>query len=122
TTVLPFIGRDTVVESLATHWERAARGHGCVALISGEPGIGKTRCARELAMQAESQGARLLIGTVSFPESQPYQPLVEALRLALPMLSTLEVDQVWLSALSTLIPEVRERAPAIPAPPPSMDR
>jgi len=116
--VLPFTGRENVVEILGRHWGRAARGHGSVVLMSGEPGIGKTRCARELAILAESQGARVLTGTTSFPESRPYQPLVEALRLALPMIATTEIDHVWLSALSVLIPELRKREPSIPVSPP----
>ena len=39
----PLVGRDEEVEVLLRRWERARRGEGRVVLISGEPGIGKSR-------------------------------------------------------------------------------
>ncbi len=42
------VGRDEVMEILLRRWERAKLGEGQVVLISGEPGIGKSRLAREL--------------------------------------------------------------------------
>lgn len=115
---LPFTGRESAIEILRRHWDRAARGHGNLVFISGEPGIGKTRCARELAILAEAQGARVLIGTTSFHEARPYQPIVEALHLALPLAAAIEIDSVWLSALSILMPEVREHDAAVGTPAP----
>ena len=35
-------------------------GHGRMAMLVGEPGIGKTRTAQELASYAESRGAQVL--------------------------------------------------------------
>ena len=47
-TSTPFVGRDEELALLARRWQRAKAGEGCVVLISGEPGIGKSRLARAL--------------------------------------------------------------------------
>src|SRR5690348_11647537 len=39
----PLIGRDAEIELLLRRWERAKEGEGQIMLISGEPGIGKSR-------------------------------------------------------------------------------
>src|SRR5215471_11617256 len=45
TATTPLVGRDEEVDLLLRRWEQAKRGDGCVVLISGEPGIGKSRIA-----------------------------------------------------------------------------
>jgi class 3 adenylate cyclase/tetratricopeptide (TPR) repeat protein len=42
------VGRDEEIEVLLRRWEQAKLSEGCVVLISGEPGIGKSRIAEEL--------------------------------------------------------------------------
>jgi class 3 adenylate cyclase/predicted ATPase len=42
------VGREEEIDVLLRRWERAQRGDGCVVLISGEPGIGKSRIVQEL--------------------------------------------------------------------------
>lgn len=76
----PFVGRDDEMRVLETAWSRAARGAGGLVLIGGEPGIGKSRLVDELGRAVEAQGGRVLRGATSFPESAPYQALVEAVR------------------------------------------
>jgi predicted ATPase len=44
----PLVGRDEEVDQLLARWEQAKRGEGCVVLISGEPGIGKSRIAQTI--------------------------------------------------------------------------
>ena len=44
----PLIGRDEEIELLLRRWARAKAGDGQVVLISGEPGIGKSRITAEL--------------------------------------------------------------------------
>jgi hypothetical protein len=39
----PLVGRDEEIELLVRRWHRAAAGEGQVVLLSGEPGIGKSR-------------------------------------------------------------------------------
>jgi class 3 adenylate cyclase len=48
-TTTPLIGRDEELDLLMRWWEQAKRGDGCVVLISGEPGIGKSRIAETVA-------------------------------------------------------------------------
>jgi len=42
----PLVGRDEEIDLLMRRWEQAKRGEGCVVLVSGEPGIGKSRIAQ----------------------------------------------------------------------------
>ena len=45
----PLVGRGEELEFLLRRWERAKKGDGQVVLLSGEPGIGKSRMATALA-------------------------------------------------------------------------
>ena len=58
----------------------AADGHKRLVLVSGEPGIGKTRLAAELARHAHTEGANILFGRCDEEALLSYQPFVEALR------------------------------------------
>jgi predicted ATPase len=42
----PLVGRNEEIELLLRRWEQAKGGDGCAVLISGEPGIGKSRIAQ----------------------------------------------------------------------------
>jgi class 3 adenylate cyclase/predicted ATPase len=48
TVTTPLVGRDEEMDLLMRRWEQAKRGDGCVVLISGEPGIGKSRIAQTI--------------------------------------------------------------------------
>src|SRR6516165_9379494 len=48
---LPLVGRGEELEVLLRRWENAKRGEGRVVLISGEPGIGKSRLTAALSEQ-----------------------------------------------------------------------
>ena len=45
----PLVGRDEELELLIRRWEQAKSGEGRVVLISGEPGIGKSRLTAALS-------------------------------------------------------------------------
>src|SRR5499427_8615207 len=51
----PLVGRDEEIELLRRRWEQAKSGEGRVVLISGEPGIGKSRLTAALAAHIESE-------------------------------------------------------------------
>src|SRR5215831_539049 len=42
----PLVGREEEIDLLMRHWQQAKDGEGAVVLISGEPGIGKSRLAQ----------------------------------------------------------------------------
>ena len=68
------------LQQLEELWEQAAGGELRVALLGGEPGAGKTRLAREVAVRAHEQGALVLFGRVDEDLAVAYQPFAEALR------------------------------------------
>jgi predicted ATPase/class 3 adenylate cyclase len=51
----PLVGRDEEIDLLLRRWARAKSGGGQVALVSGEPGIGKSRTAAELEMRLRAE-------------------------------------------------------------------
>ncbi len=44
----PLVGRGEEIDLLLRRWEQAKGGDGCVVLVSGEPGIGKSRIAKTI--------------------------------------------------------------------------
>jgi class 3 adenylate cyclase/predicted ATPase len=46
TSSMPLVGRDEELALLQRRWQQAKAGEGCVVLLSGEPGIGKSRLAQ----------------------------------------------------------------------------
>jgi hypothetical protein len=51
----PLIGRDEEIELLLRRWARAKAGDGQIVLVSGEPGIGKSRLAAALAERLRAE-------------------------------------------------------------------
>jgi DNA-binding SARP family transcriptional activator len=112
-----FAGRISEQQALVDSYERAAAGQPQLVVLRGEAGIGKTRLARKFLAWASAQGAELLQGGAFESGSHlPFQPLVEALRLRLERENSPKdlLDDVWLSPLSQLLPELRERYPDLP--------
>src|SRR6202790_3375051 len=51
----PLIGRDEEVELLLRRWQHAKRGEGCVVVLTGQPGIGKSHIALALEERLQSE-------------------------------------------------------------------
>jgi DNA-binding CsgD family transcriptional regulator len=78
------IGREAELAALDAALAAALGGGGGLAFLTGEPGIGKSRLAKELAVTARGRGARVITGRgVPGSSSTPYRPLAEALLQAL---------------------------------------
>src|SRR6266851_195018 len=73
------VGRQRELDSLWNQFEQSMTGRLRVALVAGEPGIGKTRLLREVARRAEQAGAPVLRGGASEAEGMP--PYQARLRL-----------------------------------------
>jgi class 3 adenylate cyclase/tetratricopeptide (TPR) repeat protein len=75
-----YVGHRAERDRLSRLLDEARRRCRRVALISGEPGIGKTRLATQLAVDAHGEGAIVLYGRCDEEQVAPYGPWAEALR------------------------------------------
>ena len=109
-----FVGRQREMAELVTSLEAALSGQGRLIMLAGEPGIGKTRTAQELATYAKEQGAQVLWGWC-YEEgslSLPYLPFVEALRDYVLSCETDDIRQelgTGASDVARIVPDVREK-------------
>jgi class 3 adenylate cyclase len=53
--ITPLVGRDEELDLLTRRWQQAKSGEGRVVLVSGEPGIGKSRLTAALSQHIESE-------------------------------------------------------------------
>ena len=75
----PLAGRADELVAARGAYERIRQGGTGLLLVAGEPGIGKTRLAAELASVTWWEGAAVLAGRVTEDALVPYQAWVEAL-------------------------------------------
>ena len=111
------VGRQAELAAASALWRQAAAGRGQVLLVSGEPGVGKTRFVRELMAQAQVSGGRVLVGEAHPEGGAPYAPIVRLVRQAAATAGSLPLAPEALAELVTLAPELRARFPDVPANP-----
>jgi class 3 adenylate cyclase len=110
-----FVGREAELERLTQLWKEATAGERRVALLAGEPGVGKTRLAAELATRAHEEGALVLAGRCDEDLGVPYQPFVEALRHYVDHAAEVHLGRYG-GELVRLVPELAERVPGLVPP------
>jgi ABC-type oligopeptide transport system substrate-binding subunit/serine/threonine protein kinase len=101
------IGREEEFAQAVAPWQQAASAQGQFLLISGEPGIGKTRMVRELSTYAEISGGKVLTGLCYAEERTPYGPIGQLVRSSLDNGLNLDLPQPVLADLLALAPELR---------------
>jgi len=119
----PFVGRAAELEWLEGLWVQAA-GAGetarrRVALLAGDPGIGKTRLAAALAGSVHERGGLVLYGRCDEQPTGPYQPLAEALDPYVASVPRAELRQQLGPAggvLTRVLPRLAERVPHLAGP------
>src|SRR5262245_49375971 len=118
----PFTGRRAELERLERRLEEARGGRGGVAMLVGEPGIGKTRTLEEFAETARAQEAVVLWGRCYEGEAaRPYGPFAEALAeyARQTAAETLRAELgTGAAPLTRLVPALKERLPDLPEPVP----
>ncbi len=113
----PLFGRDRELGELDEALAGAAEGRGRLLLLVGEPGIGKSRLAEAFADVAAARGATIAWGRAWEAGGAPaYWPWIEVMRDLL--LDRLDPCAPGLAAAAQILPELRERLPGLPSPPP----
>jgi class 3 adenylate cyclase/tetratricopeptide (TPR) repeat protein len=77
----PLVGRAEELALLQRYWEHARAGAGQVVLVSGEPGIGKSRLVQELKEQVSAEGAtRLEFRCSPYHQHSALYPIIDHLQ------------------------------------------
>ncbi len=79
TNVLPLIGRKAEIKKFSGLIDRVKGGNGRTLLISGEPGIGKTRLVSEFLEISAEQGFNVLTGAADINSLHPFHLFTNAL-------------------------------------------
>ena len=116
-----FVGRQREMGELRAALEEAVSGRGRLVMLVGEPGIGKTRTAQELASHAEGLGALVLWGRCYEEEgAPPYWPWLQSIRA---YVQRADLEQLrsemgpGAADIAEIVPEVREKLPDLEKPP-----
>jgi DNA-binding winged helix-turn-helix (wHTH) protein/tetratricopeptide (TPR) repeat protein len=113
-----FVGRDEVMRELRADLDEVFSGRGRLAMLVGEPGIGKTRTAEELASEARRKGALVADGRCyegeGVPAFWPWRQILRTLVAELPVSHLREQLGVGASDIAPLVPELGKRFPDLP--------
>ena len=125
----PFVGRESERAEARRYLDQAIKGQGGVLLLGGEPGVGKTRLAEELLLEARQRGCLVLTGRCyemeGTPPFIPWVEMVERSAAIVPKAAFREVLGDAAPEMAKLVPELRRTFPDIPAPielPPEQQR
>ena len=116
-----FVGRQQQMGELKGCLEDALSGRGRLVTLVGEPGIGKSRTAQELATYAGLRGAQVLWGRCYEEQgAPPYWPWVQAIRSYVREKEPEELrSEMGAGAqdIAEIVSDVKERLPGLSTPP-----
>ena len=78
----PLVGREEELELILRRWEQARAGQGRVVLLSGEPGIGKSRCVAAVIERLQEPHLRLRYFCSPHRQDSALYPFIEQLQRA----------------------------------------
>jgi class 3 adenylate cyclase/tetratricopeptide (TPR) repeat protein len=91
----PLVGRERELGQLVAAHHRASKGDGAIVLLTGDPGVGKSRLLFEFLHSLEGRGLLELEATcLSYGASIPYHPILELLRRYLGLAEGVLGDEV----------------------------
>ncbi len=109
------IGRKREWEHLQAAWHRATDGGSHFVLVTGEAGVGKSRLAEEFLLWASQQGVVTAKTRSYAAEGQlSLAPVTDWLRSDGLRAPLRQLDEVWLTEVARILPELFAEQPALP--------
>ena len=120
--IYPMVGRSKEISTLIDAYA-SIQSNGCVLILEGEAGIGKTRLAEEFIAHARARGAAVIAARCYEGETNlAYGPVVSGLHAAIAQKADTRwlgnIAESWLSEAARLLPELVTMRPALPPAPP----
>jgi DNA-binding SARP family transcriptional activator/predicted ATPase len=110
------VGRVVETQRLKQAWTAALNGRAGAAIVSGEPGIGKTRLAADLLQDLREEGHSLALARCYSNRGQlAYAPVADWLRSDPLRATWVKLSSLELLELARLVPEIRETSTVIEA-------
>jgi tetratricopeptide (TPR) repeat protein len=120
-----FVGRERELLELRAGLDDVGAGHGRLFLLSGEPGIGKTRLAEEISNDASARGMRVMWGRCWEGGGAPaYWPFIQILRACIADRDSEDLEALFgsgASEIARLIPEIKLSLPSLEEAKPTTD-
>jgi len=114
-----FVGRQRELTELRAAFDQIQANGGRVAMLAGEPGIGKTRTSAQLAAYATGRGAVVLWGRCQEGGGAPaYWPWTQALRAYVRDIPVERLERelgVGAATIAEIVPELRSRIEGLSA-------
>lgn len=124
-----YVGRDAERLLLRRLLQAGGAGQGMLAMVAGEPGVGKSRLAEEVAAEARQSGFQVLTGRCyDMQGTPPYIPFVEAFEAVVRALDPGALRDILgddAAEVAKLVPKLRLVLSDVPAPlelPPEQER
>ncbi len=112
-----FVGRERELAALGAALDRALAGEGRIVMLSGEPGIGKTRTAQMLARYAENRDVSVLWGRChEEPGAPPFWPWLQLIRACAETYDDGRLGALLNAGggdLAEIVPELAQRVPGL---------
>ena len=116
-----FVGRQRELGELVSALDDTFAGKGRLVMLVGEPGIGKTRLAQELADIAERRGAQIFWGRCYEQQgAPPYWPWVQVIRSYIQQANPDEILSIigpGSADIAEIVPQLKQVLPDLITPP-----
>ena len=125
----PYVGHESERAEARRVLDQAVAGQGGILLLGGEPGVGKTRFAEEVLLEARQRGCLALIGRCyemeGTPPFIPWVEIVERSARIVPQAAFREALGDAAPEVAKIVPELQRMFPDMPPPielPPEQQR
>jgi len=88
------IGREREVKQLTDFWQNTKKGKGCISIVNGDAGIGKSRLLKACREELNSNDFQLVVARCqALGESSTFSPIIEVMQRIVGLTNNLSVDE-----------------------------